>query len=349
MNQPGIKLTSYFSERQRSGGRFLADALFDVYEQHRMRTSVLLRGIAGVGEHHRLQTDRLLTLSETLPAVSIAIDERERIEDALGEVTRVVNHGLITLERAQVITGSGFERLEAPDDASATKLTIYGGRAVRANGKAGYVAAVDLLRLCGAAGASVLLAVDGTRHGERRRARFFARNAGVSLMLLAIGEWPSLSAALPGLVELIEEPVATIEGLQICKTDGALFSTPDQVPAEDASGLPIWLKVMVHAGEQSKYRGHPLHLALIERLREAGAAGATVLRGVRGFYGAREPFADRVLSLRRNVPVHVVIVDLPSAMKRWWPIIYEVTSDDGIVTCELVPSYHYTVAGRPSS
>ena len=30
-----------------------------------------------------------------------------------------------------------------------------------------------------------------------------------------------------------------------------------------------------------------------------------MLRGVRGFYGERMPFAERLLKLRRNVPVHV--------------------------------------------
>ncbi len=57
LNEPGIKLTTYFSERERSGDRFLADALFDVYDRHRMRTSVLLRGIEGFDEDTR-QSDR---------------------------------------------------------------------------------------------------------------------------------------------------------------------------------------------------------------------------------------------------------------------------------------------------
>lgn len=184
----GIKLTTYFSERDRSGDRFLADALFEVYEQHRMQTSLLLRGVEGFGQHHQLQSDRLLTLSENLPVVSIAIDTRERVERALPEVLRLAGHGLISLERAQLATGSDIARLELPRDPErAIKLTVYGGRSVRSGGQAGYVAAVDRLRARRAAGASVLLGVDGTLHGTRRRARFFARNAGVPLMLLTGG------------------------------------------------------------------------------------------------------------------------------------------------------------------
>ncbi len=341
MNEPGIKLTSYFGERERVDDRFLADALFDLYERHRMRTSVLLRGAEGFGQRHELHTDRLLTLSESLPTVSIAIDTRERIERALPEVLELAGGGLTTLERARLITGAALEPAALAGDQNGTvKLTLYGGRSVRAGGQPGYIAAVDRLRAAGAVGASVLLAVDGTLHGERRRARFFARNADVPLMLLAIGERVSLATALPELARLLEDPVATVERVQVCKSAGALLAEPSAVAERDRSGLPIWQKLMVHCEEQAKLDGHPLHVELVRRLRAAGAAGATVLRGVRGFYGDHEPFADRLLSLRRNVPMLVVVIDTPGNIRRWWPIVDEATRADGLVTSELVPASH---------
>jgi PII-like signaling protein len=341
VNEPGIKLTTYFSERDRSGDRFLAEALFDVYERHQLHTGVLLRGVEGFGQRHQLQSDSLLTPSEDLPAVSIAIDTRARIELALPDVLAVANHGLISLERAQIVTGEDVRALALPDDPDrAIKLTLYGGRSIRTGGQAGYVAAVDLLKRSGAAGASVLLAVDGTLHGRRQRARFFARNANVPLMLLTVGDARSIAAALAGASELLTDTVATIERVQVCKVDGAALSSPSAIADRDASGLPILQKLMIHAEEQAKVEGQPLHRVLVRRLREAGAAGATVLRGVRGFYGGHEPFADRLLSLRRNVPVHVVLVDTPDNVRRWWPIIDELTADTGLVTSELVPASH---------
>lgn len=348
MNAPGIKLTTYFSERDRTEHAFLADALLGLYEHHRMRISVLLRGAEGFGPHHGLQSDRLLSLSESLPAVAIAVDTRDRIEALLPEVVPLTTHGLLSLERAQLLTGAELQQPQLPQPAVSgpgLKLTVYGGRGVRSAGQAGYVAAIELLRASGAIGASILLAVDGTLHGERRRARFFARNAGVPLMLLALGDRDSLASALPGLAGLLEDPVVTIERVHVCKVEGALLSPPPLVAERDPSGLPVWQKLMVHAEEQARFDGHPLHVALIRRLREAGAAGATVLRGVRGFYGEREPFADGILSLRRNVPVHVVIVDSPAAVQRWWPVVDEVTAAAGLVTSELVPSARHPGLG----
>jgi PII-like signaling protein len=342
----GIKLTTYFEERDRSSSAFLADELFDVYERHRMRTSVLLRGISGFGQRHDVRTDRLLTLSEDLPAVSIAVDTRERVEQMLPDVLAVARHGLISLERAQ-LAPDGLVGLTLPrEPGAAVKLTVYGGRSVRDRGDAGYVAAIDALRAAGAAGASVLLAVDGMLHGERRRARFFARNAGVPLMLLSIGSPESISQALPELCRLIDEPVATIERVTVLKAQGKAMSDPAGFPSRDRSGLPIFQKLIVHCEEQARYRGEPLHVELVRRLHEAGAAGATVLRGVRGFYGDHEPFADRFLTLARNVPLTVVIVDTPDAVRRWWPVVDELTREAGLVTSELVPAMHAVKAGE---
>jgi PII-like signaling protein len=338
--EPGIKLTTYFEERDRTGDRFLADALFDVYERHAMHTSVLLRGVAGFGEHHRLHTDRLLTLSENLPAVSIAVDTPERIERAMPEVLGAASSGLVTLEHTKMATEPLDQVKFAEPPGTILKLTLYGGRGVRAGGAAGYVAAVNALREAGMTGATVLLGVDGTLHGQRRRARFFARNSGVPLMVLAVGEARSIESALPTLARLLDEPIATIERVRLCKAEGVHLSDPHTAPERDRTGLPLWQKIVVHAEEQDHANGRPLYAELVRRLQVNGAAGVSVLRGVRGFHGERETVADGWLTIRRNVPVHAVIVDTPGMIQRLWPMIDGVTHEHGVVTSELVPASH---------
>ena len=106
---------------------------------------------------------------------------------------------------------------------------------------------------------------------------------------------------------------------------------------------------MIHVEEQAKHGRHPVHVELVRRLRESGAAGATVLRGVRGFYADREPFADRFLTVRRNVPVHVVAIDTPTNVRRWWPVVDELTAGAGLVTSELVPASHGLAAPHTGS
>lgn len=159
-------------------------------------------------------------------------------------------------------------------------------------------------------------------------------------MLLAIGDRRSLGEALPALAQAIDEPVVTVERVALWRSEGRSFGELEPAPERDPSGLPIWQKVMVHTEEQAHVGARPLYVELARRLRAAGAPGTTVLRGVRGFYGEREPFADRVLSIRRNVPVHVVTIDSPAGVRRWWPVVEELTGDTGLVTGELVPASH---------
>src|SRR5947209_18661200 len=90
MNQDCLKLTTYCAERDRVGGRLVADALVEAYARHGLATSVLLRGVEGFGKRDRIQTQRVLTLSENLPVVTAAVDTRARIERALDDLTAVL-------------------------------------------------------------------------------------------------------------------------------------------------------------------------------------------------------------------------------------------------------------------
>jgi PII-like signaling protein len=342
VNVDCLKLTIYFGERDRAEGRFLADALLDRYERHGLATSVLLRGIEGFGARHRLKTQRLLTLSEDLPMVSVAVDTRQRIDQVLPEVTAVMGDGLITLERARMLTGQLDEAVLPEELGEATKLTVYLGRREQADGRPAFLAVVDLLHRHGVAGATVLLGVDGTGHGVRQRARFFGRNTGVPLMIISVGAGETIAHAFPELGGILERPLVTLERIRVCKRDGRRLADPHPIPTDDLQGLGIWHKLMVYAGEEAEHNGHPLYLQLIRRLREAGAAGASSLRGIWGYHGDHPPHGDRLLALRRKVPVLTVLVDRPDRIHRWFEIVDELTDHTGLVTSELVPAFRAT-------
>jgi PII-like signaling protein len=338
VSHEGLKLTTYFGERDRANGRLLADALLDVYERHALLTSVLLRGIEGFGSKHRLQTQRLLSLSEDLPIVSVAVDTRLRIEAALKEVIGLTGHGVVSLERARLLTGEIDHLVPPAGSGEASKLTVYCGRQERIEGSPAYLAVVDLLREHELAGATVLLGVDGTAHGVRQRARFFGRNAEVPLMIISVGDGESVARVLPELEARLARPLMTLERVQVCKRDGQLLAEPRHLPETDESGLAVWQKLMVYASEQARADGHPLYVELVRRLRAAGASGATALRGTWGYHGDHPPHGDTFWSLRRRVPVLTVIVDTPPRIRRWFEIVDELTQETGLVTSEMVPA-----------
>ena len=340
MSRESLKLTVYFGESDRVGHRLLSDALVDACQAHRIHVAVLLRAVEGFGLEQTLRTDRFLSLSEDLPLVAIAVDERARIEALLPEVTGLVACGLVTIERARLLhDGTAVARASVGGD-EATKLTVYLGRDERVRGRPAFVEVVELLHRTGLAGGTALLGVDGMAHRERRRARFFSRNESVPMMVVAVGAGERVAQALPVLDRLLRDPIVTLERVRVCKRDGAQVSSQAQLPEHDATGLGIWQKLTIHAGEQARHRGRPLHTELIRRLRAEGASGATSLRGVYGFSGDHAPHGDRLFHVRRRVPALTTIVDRPDRVERWFEIVDEVTDEAGLVTSELVPAYH---------
>jgi PII-like signaling protein len=340
-----LKLTTYFGERQRVDGRFLADAQLDQFGNHEVATSIMLRGVEGFGLKHHLRSDRLLTLSEDLPLVSVAVDVRPRIEAVLEQLRAVQHTGLITLERARMLRDD-IGPVALPEDLhEATKLTVYVGRQERVYRVPAFVAVCELLHRRGVAGATVLLGVDGTAHGERERARFFGGNADVPMMIIAVGSGESIGRVLPELGALLRRPLVTLERVRVCKRDGELVERPPALPGTDSHGMAMWQKLMIFTSEGSLHDGQPVHRAIVQRLRRSGARGATALRGVWGFAGSHPPHGDRLFQLGRRVPVLTVVVDTPEQIAESFAVVDELTAEHGVVSSEMVPALA-TVSGR---
>jgi len=337
VNVDGLKLTSYFGERKRNERRLLADALMDLYGREELTTSIMLRGAEGFGRKHHLRTDHSLTLSDDLPAVTVAVDRRERIEAVL-ERTAELEPGLITLEVARLLTGDITPVALAEGMHEATKLTVYLGRQERVYRVPAYVAVCDLLHRRGVAGATVLLGVDGTAHGVRERARFFGRNAQVPMMVIAVGSGEQIARVLPELGGLLREPLLTLERVRVCKRDGQLLDTPPVLPSRDEHGMPMWQRLMIYTSEAGLHHGRPIHRAVTRRLRSTGAAGSTTLFGIWGFHGDHAPHGDRPFQLGRHVPTVTVVIDSPDRIAQSFAIIDELTSERGLVTSEVIPA-----------
>jgi PII-like signaling protein len=351
VSEDALKLTTYFGERSRVRGRLLADELLDIHAQHEIRSSILLRGIQGFGAKHRRRSDRLLTLSEDLPLVCVAVDTREQIEALIANTSPIDHEGLMTLERARLHRVSGEPPTLTPDKSQtarahvvsdtsqAVKLTVYLGRHERVDGLPAFVAICKALHDSGVAGATVLLGVDGTRHGERERARFFAHNANVPLMVTSVGDRQRIDATIERLEQILSEPLYTIEGVRVCKRDGMLLSPPhDEATVIDMHGMDVHQKLTIILSEAAMHETRSVYLELVRRLRAADAAGATSLRGIWGFHGDHPPHGDRLLSIRRHVPVVTEAIDTPERIAALFPIVNELTRKRGLVTSEPVPA-----------
>jgi PII-like signaling protein len=105
------------------------------------------------------------------------------------------------------------------------------------------------------------------------------------------------------------------------------------------------LLVRIFIGESDQWHHRPLHMALLERLRQEGFAGATVTRAVAGF-GARSVIhTAQILRLSEDLPMIVEVVDTAEHVERLKPILDEMIGE-GLVTMEPVHVLKYLPGER---
>jgi PII-like signaling protein len=221
------------------------------------------------------------------------------------------------------------------------KVTVWGPRT---GPTSPHLEAVAALRRHGADSATVLLGVDGVLDGERRRARFVAANRGVPAVTVGVGTRKAIDAALAevdGAAHLVTiEPVATYRRIATVSRHTGSTADRDVAPESGIARVgrhePQALRITLVTSEVASRGAHPAYLELIHRLRREGAAGATAQRGVWGFRGDREPHGDRVLALRRDVPMVVEVVDAPERAARWLELALEVGCEGDVVYVEPI-------------
>ena len=109
-------------------------------------------------------------------------------------------------------------------------------------------------------------------------------------------------------------------------------------------GEQMLIRIIV--GESDKWQHQPLHRALLERLRQEGFAGATVLHGIAGF-GARSVIhTTHLLDLSTDLPVVIEVVEDAAHADRLVEILDEMMVQGGLVTMEKVRVLRY-VPGPP--
>jgi len=91
----------------------------------------------------------------------------------------------------------------------------------------------------------------------------------------------------------------------------------------------------IFVGESDRWKGRPLHEAIVLRARERGLAGATVLRGLAGFGAHSRIHTAAVLRLSEDLPIVVEIADTPERIAAFLPELDGMVRE-GMVTVEDV-------------
>lgn len=107
------------------------------------------------------------------------------------------------------------------------------------------------------------------------------------------------------------------------------------------------LLLRIFIGESDKYGGRPLYEAIVDEARRRGLAGATVLRGIRGFGANSRIHTSKILRLSEDLPIVIEIVDEADKINAFLPDLNGMIHE-GLVTLERVRIVLYR-NGRDSS
>ena len=264
-----ITLTSYLTERRRTDGTFVGDALLDLYVRRQLAASILLRGAEGTGLRRHLRTDSSLTLAEDLPVTVTAVDTRPNIEAVLDQTLELNQRGLVTLESGRLLQDEinpvslqdDFSLLKLQDEISlisaaenpgeAIKLTVYFSRQDHVYAVPAFEVICELLHRREVENATALLGLDGAARGHRQRPQFFSRDGDAPMMVIAVGPAGLISSVLPEVGGLLRHPLVSLGRVRVCKRDGRLISRPGEEPAEDERGSALWQKLTIYTSERA--------------------------------------------------------------------------------------------------
>jgi len=91
----------------------------------------------------------------------------------------------------------------------------------------------------------------------------------------------------------------------------------------------------IFVGEDDQHDGTPLFHWIVTKAREAGLAGATVLRGMEGFGASSRLHAASILRLSEDLPIVIEIVDTEEKIEAFLPTI-DGAIKEGLATLEKV-------------
>ncbi len=102
--------------------------------------------------------------------------------------------------------------------------------------------------------------------------------------------------------------------------------------------------VRVHVGESDRQDHQPAYEAIVLAARQAGVAGATVLRGRMGFGANSTVHTEKILRLSIDLPIVIEMVDREGKMNEFLPKLRELVGG-GMITVEKVRAIRFHRTG----
>jgi uncharacterized protein len=112
-----VLMRIHIGERDRFGGRPLHEAIVELLRKRHYAGATVLRGVLGFGASSRVHREHVFGLSLDLPLVIECVETEENIKAILPELDKMIEGGMVTLEKVRVILYRPHKpEEEGPDD-----------------------------------------------------------------------------------------------------------------------------------------------------------------------------------------------------------------------------------------
>jgi PII-like signaling protein len=129
-----------------------------------------------------------------------------------------------------------------------------------------------------------------------------------------------------------------------------LSTMPQIQPKGHMSRKDEGVLLRIFIGEDDRADGKPLYEAIVQKAREVGLAGATVLRGSEGFGAHSVVHKAALLEMSTDLPIVIEMVDVEENVNRLLPYLQSVVKE-GMITMEhvLILLYRHGKTDSPAS
>lgn len=231
----------------------------------------------------------------------------------------------------------------------AKRLAIFIQEAARWHGKPLWEAILELIHAKGLAGATVVRALAGFTRGEGiATTHLVDLSASLPLTIEVVDAEDAIERVLPDIYLMVDQGLVTLEDVHVMKHAGA--AEPPPAAAEPAT-RKVTMKakqLAVHISEKDTYLGEPLHEAILKRFAVEELAGATVYRALEGFGAHHHIHRDRILTLHREAPVVIVVVDTEANIARARAVLDGMLKHGAVIVSDVEATFYGPSAeGKP--
>ena len=222
---PAKKVTVYVGQDQQYHGESVYAAILDFLFYRKVAGATVTRGIAGFGADHRMQTDRILALTENLPMKVEFVETPKKVEELLPKLQEMVGAGLIEIQDTTIVKAESSgqtARLVSPTSlkqaGTAKLMRIFVGENDKWNGKPLHQALMESMRANDIAGVTVYQGILG--YGANRRIH---QDSALHLshdrpmMLSVVDTEERLRAFLPLLDDMVQQGLVVFSDVDVIK------------------------------------------------------------------------------------------------------------------------------------